>query len=406
MPRVFASTENTVPLVLADRIKRVKPSPTVALTGRVARLKAEGHDIIGLGVGEPDFDTPAHIAEAGIDAIESGFTRYTAVEGIPELKDAIIAKFKRDNGLTYTRPQVLVSTGAKQTIYNLFMAVLNRGDEVVIPAPYWVSYPDMAMLADGVPVMPAAGPDQAYRITAAQLDAAITPKTRVFMLNSPSNPTGAAYTRGELEALGAVLRRHPQVLIATDDMYEHIYWAPEPFCSFATACPDLYDRTVTINGVSKSYAMTGWRIGYCGGPAEIVTAMSTIQGQSTSSPVSISQKAATVALNAEQACVGEMNKHFKSRHDFFNAGLNRLPGFKVLPAAGTFYAFCDVSEAMRMRGLADDNAFAEFLLEKAGVAGVPGSGFGAPGHIRFSFAVSMQTLEQALARMGKALAGA
>jgi aspartate aminotransferase len=406
MPRVFASTENTVPLVLADRIKRVKPSPTVALTGRVARLKAEGHDIIGLGVGEPDFDTPAHIAEAGIDAIESGFTRYTAVEGIPELKDAIIAKFKRDNGLTYTRPQILVSTGAKQTIYNLFMAVLNPGDEVVIPAPYWVSYPDMAMLADGVPVMPAAGPDQAYRITAAQLDAAITPKTRVFMLNSPSNPTGAAYTRGELEALGAVLRRHPQVLIATDDMYEHIYWAPEPFCSFATACPDLYDRTVTINGVSKSYAMTGWRIGYCGGPAEIVTAMSTIQGQSTSSPVSISQKAATVALNAEQACVGEMNKHFKSRHDFFNAGLNRLPGFKVLPAAGTFYAFCDVSEAMRMRGLADDNAFAEFLLEKAGVAGVPGSGFGAPGHIRFSFAVSMQTLEQALARMGKALAGA
>jgi len=406
MPRVFASTENTVPLVLADRIKRVKPSPTVALTGRVARLKAEGHDIIGLGVGEPDFDTPAHIAEAGIDAIESGFTRYTAVEGIPELKDAIIAKFKRDNALTYTRPQILVSTGAKQTIYNLFMAVLNPGDEVVIPAPYWVSYPDMAMLADGVPVMPAAGPDQAYRITAAQLDAAITPKTRVFMLNSPSNPTGAAYTRGELVALGTVLRRHPQVLIATDDMYEHIYWAPEPFCSFATACPDLYERTVTINGVSKSYAMTGWRIGYCGGPAEIVTAMSTIQGQSTSSPVSISQKAATVALNAEQACVGEMNKHFKSRHDFFNAGLNRLPGFKVLPAAGTFYAFCDVSEAMRMRGLADDNAFAEFLLEKAGVAGVPGSGFGAPGHIRFSFAVSMQTLEQALARMGKALAGA
>ncbi len=406
MPRRFASPENTVPVVLADRIKRVKPSPTVALTGRVARLKAEGHDIIGLGVGEPDFDTPAHIAEAGIDAIESGFTRYTAVEGIPELKDAIIAKFKRDNDLTYTRPQILVSTGAKQTIYNLFMAVLNPGDEVVIPAPYWVSYPDMAMLADGVPVTPAAGPDQAYKITPAQLEAAITPKTRVFMLNSPSNPTGAAYTRGELVTLGAVLRRHPQVLIATDDMYEHIYWAPEPFCSFATACPDLYDRTVTINGVSKSYAMTGWRIGYCGGPAEIVTAMATIQGQCTSNPVSISQKAATVALNAEQACVGEMNKHFKSRHDFFNAGLNHLPGFKVLPAAGTFYAFCDVSEAMHMRGLADDNAFAEFLLEKAGVAGVPGSGFGAPGHIRFSFAVSMQMLEQALARMGKALAGA
>ncbi len=264
----------------------------------------------------------------------------------------------------------------------------------------------MALLAEGVPVMPYAGPEQGYKITAAQLEAAITPKTRVFMLNSPSNPTGAAYTRAELEAIGAVLRQHPRVIIATDDMYEHIYWAPEPFCSFLTACPDLYDRTVTINGVSKSYAMTGWRIGYCGGPVEIVTAMSTIQSQSTSNPVSISQKAATAALNGDQACVGEMNKHFKARHDFFNAGLNALPGFNVLPAAGTFYAWCDVSEAIRMRGLADDNAFAEFLLDKAGVAGVPGSGFGAPGHIRFSFAVSMQTLEQALARMGKALVGA
>ena len=226
------------------------------------------------------------------------------------------------------------------------------------------------------------------------------------MLNSPSNPTGAAYTRAELEALGAVLRKHPQVLIATDDMYEHIYWAPEPFCSFVTANPDLYDRTVTINGVSKSYAMTGWRIGYCGGPADVITAMSTIQSQSTSNPATMSQKAATVALSGDQQCISDMNAHFKARHDFFNAGLNALPGFSVLPAAGTFYAFCDVSEAIRMRGLPDDDAFAEFLLEKAGVAGVPGSGFGAPGHMRFSFAVSMQTLEQALARIGKALAGA
>jgi aspartate aminotransferase len=395
-----------VPVQLAERVKRVKPSPTVALTGRVARLKAEGHDIIGLGIGEPDFDTPTHIADAGVDAIRNGFTRYTAVEGIPELKDAIIAKFKRDNGIAYTRPQIMASTGAKQTIYNLFMAVVDPGDEVVIPAPYWVSYPDMVLLADGAPVMPYAGPEQGYKITPAQLEAAITAKTRVFMLNSPSNPTGAAYTRAELEALAAVLRRHPRVIIATDDMYEHIYWAPEPFCSFLTACPDLCDRTVTINGVSKSYAMTGWRIGYCGGPVEIVTAMSTIQSQCTSNPSSISQKAATVALDGDQACVGEMNRHFKARHDFFNAGLNALPGFKVLPAAGTFYAWCDIGEAIHMRGLADDNAFAEFLLEKAGVAGVPGSGFGAPGHIRFSFAVSMQTLEQALARMGKALAGA
>jgi aspartate aminotransferase len=385
-----------VPVAIAERLSRVKPSPTVALTGRVAKLKAEGRDIIGLGVGEPDFDTPVHIAKAGIAAIESGFTRYTAVEGIPELKDAIIAKFKRDNGITYTRPQILVSTGAKQTIYNLFMAVINPGDEVIIPAPYWVSYPDMALLAEGNPVTPFAGPEQGYKITAAQLEAAITSKSRVFMLNSPSNPTGAAYTRAELEAFGAVLRKHPQIIVATDDMYEHIYWAPEPFCSFLTACPDLYDRTVTINGVSKSYAMTGWRIGYCGGPVEVINAMSTIQSQSTSNPVSISQKAAAAAIAGDQACVAEANRHFKVRHDFFNAGLNKLPGFRVLPAAGTFYAFCDVTGAMRALGLADDNAFAEFLLEKAGVAGVPGSGFGAPGHIRFSFAVSMQTLEQAL----------
>ena len=392
-----------MPVELAARVSRVKPSPTVALTGRVARLKAEGRDIVGLGVGEPDFDTPAHIAEAGIAAVRSGFTRYTAVEGVPELKDAIIAKFQRDNAITYTRPQVLVSTGAKQTIYNLFMAVIDPGDEVVIPAPYWVSYPDMALLAEGVPVMPYAGPEQGYKITAAQLDRAITPRTRVFMLNSPSNPTGAAYTRSELEALGAVLANHPRVIVATDDMYEHIYWATEPFCSFLTANPHLYDRTVTINGVSKSYAMTGWRIGYCGGPVEIVTAMSTIQSQSTSNPVSISQKAATAAISGDQSCVVEMNKHFKARHDFFNAGLNALPGFRVLPAAGTFYAWCDIAEAMHRLGHVDDNAFAEFLLEKAGVAGVPGSGFGAPGHIRFSFAVSMATLEKALDRIGQAL---
>jgi len=393
-----------VPLQLADRLKRVKPSPTVALTGRVARLKAEGHDIIGLGVGEPDFDTPAHIAEAGIQAIRSGFTRYTAVEGIPELKDAIIAKFERENSIRYTRPQILVSTGAKQTIYNMMMALLSPGDEVVIPAPYWVSYPDMALLAEAEPVTVYAGPEQGYKITAAQLEASITPRTRLFILNSPCNPTGAAYTRAELEALGQVLARHPQVVICTDDMYEHIYWAPEPFCSLLTACPGLYDRTVTVNGVSKSYAMTGWRIGYAGGPVELISAMGAIQSQSTSNPVSISQKAAVAALAGDQQCIAEMVQHFKVRHDFFNAGLNALPGFRVLPAAGTFYAWCDVTGAIERLGLADDGAFAEFLLERAEVAGVPGAGFGAPGHIRFSFAVSMKTLEEALARMGRALA--
>jgi aspartate aminotransferase len=386
-------------IVLAERLKRVKPSPTVALTGRVARLKAEGRDIVGLGVGEPDFDTPAHIADAGVEAIRKGFTRYTAVEGIAELKDAIIAKFQRDNSIEYSRPQVLVSTGAKQTIYNLFMAVIDPGDEVIIPAPYWVSYPDIALLAEGMPVTPYAGPAQGYKLTPAQLEAAITSRTRIFMLNSPSNPTGAAYTRAELQGLGAVLRRHPEILIATDDMYEHIYWGSEPFCSFLTAGPDLYDRTVTINGVSKSYAMTGWRIGYCGGPAAIVDAMATIQSQSTSNPSSIAQKAAVIALKGDQAGVAEMNRHFKARHDFFNAGLNALPGFRVLPAAGTFYAFCDISSAIEQQQLADDHDFAELLLEKAGVAGVPGTGFGAPGHMRFSFAVSMQTLEKALERM-------
>lgn len=369
----------------------------------MAQLKAEGKDIIGLGAGEPDFDTPTHIQEAGIDAIRKGFTRYTPVEGNADLKDAIIAKFKRDNNIEYKRNQILVSTGAKQTIYNLIMAVIDSGDEVVIPAPYWVSYPDMVELADGTPVMPYAGPEQGYKISAAQLEAAITPKTRMFILNSPSNPTGAAYSSAELRALGNVLKKHPRVIVCTDDMYEHIYWAPEPFASLLTVCPELYDRTVTVNGVSKAYAMTGWRIGYCGGPAELVTAMGTIQGQSTSNPSSIAQKASVVALNGDQNCVKEMNKHFKQRHDFVVAGLNKLPGVKCLPGAGTFYAFANIEGAMKIVGAKDDNALAEYFLNDGGVAVVPGSGFGAPGHMRLSFACSLQTLEEALKRMERVL---
>ena len=393
-------------LPVSKRVQRVKPSPTVALTGRVAQLKAEGKDIIGLGAGEPDFDTPTHIADAGVEAIRKGHTRYTAVEGTAELKDAIIAKFKRENGLDYARKQVLVSSGAKQTIFNLILAVIDPGDEAVIPAPYWVSYPDMVLLADGVPVTPYAGADQGYKITPAQLEAAITPKTRLFILNSPSNPTGAAYTRAELRALGEVLMKHPRVVICTDDMYEHIYWADEPFVSFANVCPELYERVVTTNGVSKAYAMTGWRIGYCGGPVEIVTAMATIQSQSTSNPSSISQRAAVTALNADQSCVREMNKHFKQRHDFIVAGLNKLPGVSCLKGAGTFYAFANVEKAIHIVGTKDDNAFAEHLLMHGGVAVVPGSGFGAPGHMRLSFACSMQTLEEALRRMEKTLRAA
>ena len=391
----------TVPV--SRRVQRVKPSPTLAVTARAAKLKAQGKDVIGLGAGEPDFDTPAHIAEAGIEAIRKGFTRYTNVDGIDELKDAIIAKFQRDNALTYERSQILVSSGAKQTIYNLCMALLDPGDEAIIPAPYWVSYPDMVLLADGLPVTPFAGMAQGYKITPRQLAAAITPKTRLLLLNSPCNPTGADYTRAELKALGDVLLEHPRIVIGTDDMYEKIYWEPEPFTSLVTAVPELYPRTVTINGVSKAYAMTGWRIGYCGGPKEVIQAMSTIQGQSTSNASSISQKAAVVALNGEQGCVGTMNEAFKARRDFVVRALNSLPGVSCLPGAGTFYAFAEVSRAMTALGCRDDGEFAELLLNDAGVAVVPGSGFGAPGHMRLSFATSMETLEKALARIARLL---
>ncbi|MGQ0834627.1 MAG: pyridoxal phosphate-dependent aminotransferase [Gammaproteobacteria bacterium] len=389
---------------ISRRIQRVKPSPTLAVTARAAKLKAEGKDVIGLGAGEPDFDTPVHISDAGVDAIREGFTRYTNVDGINELKDAIIAKFERDNGLKYDRAQVLVSSGAKQTVYNLCMAVLDPGDEAVIPAPYWVSYPDMVLLADGLPVTPFAGPAQGYKITPRQLAAAITPKTRLFLLNSPCNPTGAAYTRAELRALGEVLIDHPRVIVGTDDMYEHIYWATEPFASLVRVVPELYHRTVTINGCSKTYAMTGWRIGYCGGPKEVITAMGTIQGQSTSNASSISQKAAVAALAGDQTCVADMTKAFKARHDFVVKGLNSLPGVSCLPGAGTFYAFADVSKAMAAMHCRDDNEFAEVLLNRGGVAVVPGSGFGAPGHMRISFACGMQTLEKAIDRMGRVLA--
>ncbi len=392
-----------MPLAVSKRALRVKPSATLAVTALAARLKSEGKDVIGLGAGEPDFDTPAHISAAGIEAIKSGFTRYTNVDGIPELKDAIIAKFQRDNAIKYERSQILVSSGAKQTIFNLCMALLDPGDEVVIPAPYWVSYPDMALLADGVPVTPYAGPEQDYKITPQQLERAITPRTRLFIVNSPSNPTGAAYSAAEWRALGDVLLRHPRVVIGTDDMYEKIYWGREPFSSLLTVVPELYERTVTINGCSKAYAMTGWRIGYCGGPKEIVTAMSTVQGQSTSNAASMSQKAAVAALNGDQGCVATMNRAFKERHDYIVAALNTLPGVSCRAASGAFYAFADVSKAMANLKLKDDNAFAEYLINTVGVAVVPGSGFGAPGHMRLSYACSRETLEKAVERMRKAL---
>ena len=386
-------------LTVSQRLQRVKPSPTMAVSALAGELKAQGRPVIDLGAGEPDFDTPEHIKAAAVEAIRKGQTKYTPVEGTAPFKKAIIEKFRRENGLEYGPDQVVASSGAKQTCYNVAMAVLNPGDEAIVPAPYWVSYPDMVKLADAEPVIVSAGIEDGFKITPRALEAAITDKTRLIFLNSPSNPTGAAYSRAEWQALGAVLERHPNVVIASDDMYEHIYWAKEPFVSFAAACPSLYERTVTINGVSKCYAMTGWRIGYAGGPKAIVGAMKKLQGQSTSNPCSISQAASIAALTGDQSCVKQMNLAFNERHEYIVAALNGIPGFKCIPAAGAFYAFPNVSEAMRRKGAADDTAFSEMLLKEGDVAVVPGSAFGAPGYIRMSFACSIETLKDAVARM-------
>ena len=396
--------------LLSRRVQSIKPSPTLAVTARAAALKASGKDIIGLGAGEPDFDTPVHIKQAAIEAINKGFTKYTAVDGTPGLKAAIIAKFQRDNGLSYIPKQVLVSCGGKQSFYNLAQAVLDADDEVIIPAPYWVSYPDMVLLADAKPVIVYAGIEQGFKITPAQLEAAITPNTKLFVVNSPSNPTGAVYTKEELAALGEVLRKHPRVLIATDDMYEHIALTDAPFVNILNACPDLYERTLVLNGVSKAYSMTGWRIGYAAGPEPIIQAMTNIQSQSTSNPTSISQVAAEAALNGDQSCMTPMLAAFRQRHRLVVDGLNAIPGLKCLDAGGAFYAFPDVREAaanLKAKGRiseATDLTLSEYLLNDAGVAVVPGSAFGADGYIRLSFATSNANLENALARMAKALA--
>ena len=390
---------------LSARVQAVKPSPTLAITARAAALRAEGKDVIGLGAGEPDFDTPDHIKAAAIEAINSGKTKYTAVDGTASLKQAIINKFKRDNGFDYAAEQILVSVGGKQSFYNLAQAILDAGDEVVIPAPYWVSYPDMTLLADGVPVVVECGADTQFKITPEQLAAAITPKTRLFIINSPSNPTGMAYSKDELSALGEVLRQHPHVLIATDDMYEHILWDAGSFVNILNACPDLTDRTMVLNGVSKAYSMTGWRIGYAAGPASIIKAMKKIQSQSTSNPTSISQYAAEAALNGSQQCIADMMVHFKQRHDYVVDRLNKMPGVECLSTDGTFYVFPSVTGLIdAIDGVNDDLELAEYLIEKAGVALVPGSAFGAPGFARISIATSMENLSNALDRIEKAIA--
>jgi len=389
---------------LSHRVQRIKPSATLAITARAKELKAAGKDIIGLGAGEPDFDTPDHIKAAAIEAINKGFTKYTAVDGIPELKQAIIDKFKRDNGFEYQANQILVSCGGKHSFYNLVEALLCPGDEVVIPSPYWVSYPDMVLLANGEPVVIKTGIAENFKITPKKLEASITPNTKLVVLNSPSNPTGSMYTLEELKALGEVLRRHPEVVVVTDDIYEHIILTDQPFVNILNACPDLYDRCIVLNGVSKAYSMTGWRIGYTAGPDWLIQAMKKIQSQSTSNPTSISQVAAVAALNGDQSCIVPMVKAFKERHEYVVETLNKIKGISCLPSQGAFYSFPNCAEAIAgLDGVNSDVDFAEYMITNIGVAMVPGSAFGAPGYMRLSFATSMENLQEALGRFNKLL---
>ncbi len=392
-----------VSLSVSKRMAAVKPSPTGAVLALAAELRAAGRDIISLGAGEPDFDTPQAIKDAAIRAIEDGETKYTPIDGTAVLKQAIQQKFARENQLDYDTSQIIVSSGAKQCLFNLCMGLLSPGDEAIIPAPYWVSYPDMVRLAGADPVIIEAGIDQDFKMTPGQLEDAISDRTRLLFLNSPSNPTGASYSRKELQALGAALLQHPNIAIVADDIYEHIHWGSDPFCSFAVACPELYDRTITCNGVSKAYAMTGWRIGYAAGPSKIISAMKTIQSQSTSNPCSISQVAAQAALIGDQAPVGEMTAAYKKRHDYVVAALNGIDGIECRSGEGTFYAFPRVNGAMGNKKLASDADLVELLLNEADVACVPGSAFGAPGYMRLSFACSMDTLEEAINRMKRVL---
>jgi aspartate aminotransferase len=386
---------------LAHRLQRIRPSATVTITARAARLREEGRDIIVLSVGEPDFPTPEHVKAAARDALARNDTKYTSVDGSRALKEAVVAKLARDNALHYSPDQVLISNGAKQSCYNACLALLDPGDEAIVLAPYWVSYPDMVRLADAEPVVVASSEQRGFKIAPEQLAAAITPKTRLVILNSPCNPTGAVYSAADWRALGAVLRTHPRIVVLSDEIYEHILWTGEPFTSFAAACPDLYDRTLTVNGMSKGYAMSGWRIGYAAGPLPIIKAMTSLQGQSTTNACTISQAAARAALLGEQQCVRDMCTEFRRRHDFFLAGVQRLAGFSCVPASGTFYLLPNVELAMRAKGAATDVELCEQILDAAGVALVPGTAFGAPGHLRLSFAASDETLLAALARLGE-----
>ena len=386
---------------LSHRIQSIEPSQTLSLSAKANVLKAQGHAIINLGVGEPDFDTPAHIKQAAIEAIHQGYTKYTPVEGLLDCRKAIVTKLARDNALHYEPNQILVSCGAKQSFFNLTQALLNPGDEVIIPAPYWVSYPDMVHLSGATPVRVPCTMAQHFKISAAQLAAAITPKTKLLVMNSPSNPTGMAYSLEELKALSEVLMQHPHVWIASDDIYEHMLWEKDTFCNILNACPALYARTIVINGVSKTYAMTGWRIGFAAGPQEIIEAMTTLQSQSTSNACSIAQMAAKAALLGDQACIEPMRQAFKARHDYLVQALNAIPGIECLAGDGTFYAFPKVEGLIQALGLKDDGALSDYLLNKMYITVVPGSAFGAPGHIRLSFATSLENLQEAVKRLQK-----
>ncbi|WP_218814717.1 pyridoxal phosphate-dependent aminotransferase [Rickettsiella endosymbiont of Dermanyssus gallinae] len=391
-------------ITLSRRVAQIKPSPTLSLSAAANRLKASGRPIINLTVGEPDFDTPEFIKQAAHQALDQGCTKYTAVDGIASLKQAIIDKFKQENKLSYEANQIIVSSGAKQCIYNLMQALLNPGDEVIIPAPYWVSYPDMALMAEAKPVFISTTIEQHLKITATQLAQAITPKTRLLIINSPSNPSGMVYTREELTELAAVLLKNPQVFILTDDIYEHIYWGEQAFENIVNVCPELYERTIVLNGCSKAYAMTGWRIGYAAGAKEIIQAMTNIQSQSTSNPNSIAQVAAKAALTGNQDCVREMNKVYQQRHQFFSEGLNDIPGVNCLAAMGAFYCFPSFSHFIgEGKAFNSDYELADYLLNKADIATVPGSAFGAPGHLRLSFATDEINLKNALVKLKEAL---
>jgi aspartate aminotransferase len=392
---------------MSNRVAQIKPAATIQVSMKAAELRAQGREIISLGFGEPDFDTPDHIKQAAIDAIQAGQTKYPPVDGTAELKTAIINKLRRDNALEFSASQVIVTNGAKQSLFNLMLALLNEDDEVIVPAPYWVSYPDMVKLAGGQPLILNAGEETDYKITARQLQNMMTDNTRLLILNSPSNPTGKVYSSAEYLALGEVLMEHPKVLIACDDIYEHIYWAEEPFRTLLNDCPELADRTVVINGVSKAYAMTGWRIGYAAGPKELIRTMSKVQSQSTSGACTISQAAATAALDGPQQCVEDMRLEFKRRYEYLVKALNAIEGVECPECEGAFYAFPSFEAVIeRMPEIRDDVELAAWLLEHAGVAMVPGTAFGAPGHLRLSFATSMENLENCVARIERALAGA